>query len=149
MGELGAASQAAPAKSLNPDEIGETAKEKRPNAAFESALLVFSSGYLLAIVGIVGMYEIVSTVVDFQFTAMVAHYLEGASIGNHFSLVYAITKLCGAGYPTPSHQLCHAAVWRGYCAVFPAYCSIARFGRFSDCADTDRRECAEYHRQWV
>ena len=93
MGELGAASQAAPAKSLNPDEIGETAKEKRTNAAFEGAVLVFSSRYLLAIVGIVGMYEIVSTIiVDFQFTAMVAHYLEGASIGNHFSLVYAITN---------------------------------------------------------
>ena len=96
MGELEAAPQVAPAsrglRGLNPDEIGETAKEKHTNAAFEGAVLVFSSGYLLAVVGIVGMYEIVSTIMDFQFTATVAHYLEGASIGNHFSLVYAITN---------------------------------------------------------
>jgi len=67
-------------------------KEKTENPAFEGATLVFSSGYLLAIVGIVGMYEMVSTIMDFQFTATIVHFLEGDAIGKQFSTVYAITN---------------------------------------------------------
>lgn len=70
----------------------EESKEKAGNPALEGAKLVFSSRYLLAIVGIVGMYEVVSTVMDFQFTSTVVHYLDGAAIGKQFSTVYAITN---------------------------------------------------------
>ena len=70
----------------------DTPKETTGNPAFEGAKLVFSSGYLLAIVGIVGMYEMVSTIMDFQFTATIVHYLEGAAIGKQFSTVFAITN---------------------------------------------------------
>ena len=62
------------------------------NPALEGGRLVFSSGYLLAIVGIVGMYEMVSTIMDFQFTSTVVHYMQGAAIGEHFSTVFAITN---------------------------------------------------------
>jgi AAA family ATP:ADP antiporter len=55
--------------------------------------LVFSSPYLLSIVAIVGLYEIVSTVMDFQFTSTVAHYLNGPAIGEQFSTVFAITNV--------------------------------------------------------
>ena len=64
---------------------------KRGNAAIEGAKLVFRSRYLLAIVAIVGFYEIVSTIMDFQFTASVEHFVAG-STGAHFSLMYAITN---------------------------------------------------------
>jgi len=62
------------------------------NAALEGAALVARSRYLLAIAALVGLYEIVSTVMDFQFTSTVAHYLDGDAIGEHVALVYAITN---------------------------------------------------------
>lgn len=62
------------------------------NAATEGARLVFSSSYLLSIVAIVGLYEVISTILDFQFTATVAHYLDGPDIGRHFALVFTITN---------------------------------------------------------
>lgn len=69
------------------------AKVDPGNPVLEGARLVFSSRYLLAIVGIVGMYEIVSTIMDFQFSATVEHFSEdGAAIGRHFRTVYAFTN---------------------------------------------------------
>ena len=66
--------------------------EKPPNPAIEGAKLVFKSKYLISIVGIVGLYEIVSTLIDFQFTSTIAHYLEGEAIGRQFSTMFAITN---------------------------------------------------------
>jgi AAA family ATP:ADP antiporter len=62
------------------------------NPAFEGARLVFRSPYLLSIVAIVGLYEIVSTVMDFQFSSAVVHYLDGPAIGKQFSTVFLITN---------------------------------------------------------
>ena len=67
-------------------------KKRGGNPALEGARLVFRSKYLLAIVGIVGLYEIVSTILDFQFTSTIAHYLEGPAIGRQFSTIYTITN---------------------------------------------------------
>lgn len=55
------------------------AAESKPqtNAAIEGAKLVFSSKYLLAIAGILGLYEIVSNIVDFQLSATVARFVAG------------------------------------------------------------------------
>jgi len=64
----------------------------RGNAATEGARLVFSSRYLLSIVAIVGLYEVISTIIDFQFTFTVSHYLDGPDIGRHFALVFSITN---------------------------------------------------------
>ncbi len=72
---------------------GETEAAPPGNPALEGARLVFRSPYLLSIVAIVGLYELVSTVLDFQFTATVAHYLEGDEIGRHFSTVFLITNV--------------------------------------------------------
>ncbi len=62
------------------------------NAALEGAKLVFRSRYLLAIVGIVGIYEMVSTIMDYQFTETVSHYLAGDAIGEQITTVYSITN---------------------------------------------------------
>jgi len=62
------------------------------NAALEGAALAWRSPYLLAVVAIVGLYEIVSTLMDFQFTSTVAHLLDGEAIGKHFSTMFAITN---------------------------------------------------------
>ena len=67
--------------------------EKKQSAALEGARLVFRSRYLLAVVAIVGLYEIVSTMMDFQFTATIEHYLNGEAIGRQFSTVYTITNV--------------------------------------------------------
>lgn len=63
------------------------------NPALEGARLVFRSRYLLAIVAIVALYEIVSTVMDFQFTRTLAFYLSGPDLGRQFATVYSITNI--------------------------------------------------------
>jgi len=71
---------------------------KQPgNPALEGARLVFASRYLLSIVAIVGIYEIVSTIVDFQFTTTIAHYLDGPAIGEQFTLMFTITNWVSLG----------------------------------------------------
>ena len=62
------------------------------NPAVAGARLVFRSRYLLSLVAIVGLYEMVSTLLDFQFTSTIAHYLDGPAIGEQFARVFAITN---------------------------------------------------------
>jgi ATP:ADP antiporter, AAA family len=70
--------------------------EERPadagNPALQGARLVFRSPYLLAIVTIVGLYEITSQVLDFQFKSTITHYLSGPDIGTHLATVFALTN---------------------------------------------------------
>lgn len=54
---------------------------------------LFTSKYVLALVTIVGGYEIVSSIVDFQFSAAVSHYLDGAKIGVFFTNVYLVVNI--------------------------------------------------------
>lgn len=79
-----------PPPEKEPTEADSSAKS---NAALEGARLVFRSPYLLSIVAIVGLYEIVSTIMDFQFSSTIAHYLEGPAIGQQFATVFAITNI--------------------------------------------------------
>jgi AAA family ATP:ADP antiporter len=54
---------------------------------------VFGSSYLLSIVAIVGLYELVSTVLDFQFTqAMILFSEDDASRDQNIATVFAITN---------------------------------------------------------
>jgi ATP:ADP antiporter, AAA family len=61
-------------------------------AALRGARLALGSRYLLSVIAIVGVYEIASTIMDFQFSSTVQHYLDGDAIGVHFSRVYAVTN---------------------------------------------------------
>ena len=63
------------------------------NPATAGARLVFRSRYLLAILAIVGLYEMVSTIMDFQFKSAVAHYLDGEAIGVRIANMYAISNV--------------------------------------------------------
>ena len=74
-------------------EAQEESEEPAGNAVLDSARMVFSSRYLLSIVAIVVLYEMVSAIMDYQFTATVAHYLDGEAIGRHFSTVFTITNV--------------------------------------------------------
>ncbi len=49
---------------------------------------LIQSRYIVSIALIVGSYEMVSSLVDFQFTSAVSHYLNGDAIGAYFSSVY-------------------------------------------------------------
>ena len=63
------------------------------NPALAGARLVLRSSYLFSIVAVVGLYEIVSTIVDYQFTQGVVHFVpdpEGQR--QHFASVFAITN---------------------------------------------------------
>lgn len=71
-----------------------TESKPKTNAAFEGAQLVFSSKYLLAIAGILGLYEIVSNIVDFQLSATVAKFVTGdLEKDAYFGLVGYITAI--------------------------------------------------------
>jgi AAA family ATP:ADP antiporter len=72
-------------------EQAEAPEPSRGSVALEGARLVFGSRYLLAIVSLVGLYELVSTLLDYQFTTTVVHFVVGDPT-KHFSTVYAITN---------------------------------------------------------
>ena len=60
----------------------------------EGARLVLRSPYLLSIVGIVGLYEMVSTIMDYQFSSSAYHFLsKGDEIKVFFSQVFAFSNL--------------------------------------------------------
>lgn len=59
----------------------------------DGARLVLQSRYLLSIVCIVTIYEMVSTIMDFQFSATVSHYLQGDAIRAQLSRVYTISNI--------------------------------------------------------
>jgi len=73
------------------------APEAEPTPAARPALagvgLVFRSRYLLSIVAIVGLYEVVSTLVDFQFTTSI---IESFLSGNLAILLIVISLIAGA-----------------------------------------------------
>jgi AAA family ATP:ADP antiporter len=75
------------------EEKTKSIPRNKGNPALEGAKLVFKSPYLLAIVAIVGLYEITSQTLDFQFKATVAYYLDGPDIGKQFATVYAISNI--------------------------------------------------------
>jgi AAA family ATP:ADP antiporter len=75
-----------------PSKPSQVDKERKPNLLFEAGRLVFKSRYLIAIVAIVGLYEIVSTTVDFQFTETIAHFLDGTAIRSHITNVFWLTN---------------------------------------------------------
>lgn len=54
--------------------------------------MVFRSKYLLSIVAIVGLYEMVSTIMDFQFSSTISYYLDGDAISERFAFVFAVTN---------------------------------------------------------
>ena len=53
-----------------------------------------SSKYLLAIAGIIGFYEIVSNIVDFQLSATIVRFIEGSTAkDSYFALVGQVTGI--------------------------------------------------------
>lgn len=88
-GDAGTASSSAAASSS-------ASSEKPPmtgSPALAGARLAARSPYLLAIVSVVAIYEIVSTIVDYQFTKGVVHFVtDEAAQQQHFALVFAITN---------------------------------------------------------
>ena len=63
------------------------------NPAIAGARLVFRSGYLMSIVAIVGLYELVSAIVDFQFTSAIFEFTQSeAERSQHYASVFAVTN---------------------------------------------------------
>ena len=79
------------------EKIPGSSENVEPDPAKNSTLLsttrlVFSSRYLLAIVAIVGLYEMMSTIMDFQFSSTISYYLDGEAISAQFARVFALTN---------------------------------------------------------
>lgn len=75
------------------EEAAPAVPEREGSAALAGARLVARSRYLLAIVAIVGIYELVSTILDFQMTATIAALVPKDDQGDAFSTVYAVTNV--------------------------------------------------------
>ena len=70
---------------------------REPDVAKDSTVasttrLVFGSRYLLAIVAVVGLYEMMSAIMDFQFSSTISYYLDGDAISAQFARVFALTN---------------------------------------------------------
>lgn len=64
------------------------------NVMFEGAHIVTGSKYLMAIVGILGLYEIVSNIVDFQLSATIAASISGdVEKDAYFGIVGQVTSI--------------------------------------------------------
>ncbi|MCC7431174.1 hypothetical protein IT568_10050 [bacterium] len=68
-------------------------KKTKENPALEGGKLVFSSKYLLSIVAIVGLYEMVSTIMDFQFSSAIVNLVPKEKIGDAFATAFAATNI--------------------------------------------------------
>ncbi len=73
----------------------EEGAEPPRTGALAAARLVFRSRYLLGLVALVGIYELVSTVMDFQFTATVEHFASRGELDlkEAFRNLYAFTNV--------------------------------------------------------
>jgi len=77
----------------SPQKSDEIDKPKT-NAVIDGAKLVLSSKYLLAIAAMLGIYEMVSNIVDFQLSAAIALGVEGGlERDSYFALVGVITNI--------------------------------------------------------
>lgn len=81
-----------PATHHEPEEA-EVVVTANVRAGAAGARVVLNSRYLQAIAGIVAIYEIVSTVMDFQFSATVSYYLDGPAIGEQLASVFLVTNV--------------------------------------------------------
>lgn len=65
----------------------------KSSAALEGARLVMGSHYLLAVVGIMGLYELCSQIMDFQFSTASESIVGSQATGFFIANVYLITNL--------------------------------------------------------
>lgn len=68
---------------------GRTVKD---DGLLEGLRLVVRSPYLLNIAAIIALYEIISTLIDYQFTSTVVHFVAPDAIGRYLSQVYHFTN---------------------------------------------------------
>jgi ATP:ADP antiporter, AAA family len=67
---------------------------QKNNSVWEGARLVFASKYLLSIAAIIGIYELVSNIVDFQLSAAIAlSVTSGLETDAYFGMVGMITNI--------------------------------------------------------
>lgn len=78
----------------HPPEESEVVVTASVRMGMAGARVVAASPYLCTIAAIVGIYEIVSTLMDFQFSATVSHYLSGKAIGEQLASVFLVTNVC-------------------------------------------------------
>ncbi len=67
------------------------------DAGIAGARVVARSPYLMSIAVLVTMYELVSAVLDFQFSATITHYLDSKAIDQHLATVFMITNWVSLG----------------------------------------------------
>ncbi len=77
-----------------PQKSESTGEAPKVNAVIDGAKLVLSSKYLLAIAAMLGIYEMVSNIVDFQLSAAIAMGVEGGLDRDaYFGLVGMVTNI--------------------------------------------------------
>jgi len=95
------------------------AEGKQCSALFEGADIVFKSKYLLAIVGIIALYEMVSNIVDFQLSATIASGISGdlekdayfGFVGQITSIISLIVQLFLTSFVMKRYGVCIALLF--------------------------------------
>lgn len=85
--ELGQLRSQGPAE---PVPVQPAVEQRKGSAALEGARLILRSRYLLSITLIVAVYEMVSTIMDFQFSATISEFCEGEEISKQIALAFAV-----------------------------------------------------------
>ncbi len=67
------------------------------SAGLAGARVVARSPYLVSIAVLVALYEVVSAVLDFQFSATTTHFLDSDAIDEHLATVFMITNWASLG----------------------------------------------------
>lgn len=78
----------APQKPVVIELSPEKGKIREEHPAIAGAKLVFRSRYLFSVLLIVGLYEIVSTLVDYQFTRTILNFVDKSELGAAFGTAY-------------------------------------------------------------
>lgn len=89
----GKAARASRQVTIEPTNRATESLARSGDGVLAGASLVFRSRYLLSIVAMVSIYEFASTLMDFQYTATIAYYLNGTALKQQFANVAAITNI--------------------------------------------------------
>ncbi len=78
---------------ISPSETQAVLPPEKGHSVWREGVQVFiHSPYLIGIAMLVGLYEMVSTMMDYQFTSTVSHFVAEEDLGAHFSSVFAFTN---------------------------------------------------------
>jgi len=118
-----------------PETIVETTEEDKlttklkKDGLISTAREVLSNSYLVKLCLLISLYEMASTIMDFQLSTIVGHYFDGPEIGSFFATLYSITTwLSLFGQVVLANVILRYFGVRQGLLILPVLIAIAAFG---------------------